>query len=435
MHRPADDHRRAYLPDRIWDGVAAGAVADRALLVDGRSIVAVAARAEVPPGFDRLPLPGCTIIPGLIDTHVHYAASFGPAFLAAGVTTVRDVGGDLDWILGQRESLRKRGAIGPRLLCCGFALDGPAGIWNHIVRRHRDAAELRASIREHADRGVDAIKLYAGLTPDLVRAGVTEAHARGLFVLSHLNETSAKEAADADLDEIEHFSRCDVAWRTAADAEDDALIDRFLSRGMVMNPTLVIWDRLGRAHEHAFLHDSRRTWIHPELLAICNAFPYRRCEPAKRLRYQALMPTLKRFLARCHRRDVTLIAGTDTPFMNLLPGFGLHDELAHYVDAGIPAVETLRCATSTAARVLGLGDRIGRLAPGFEADFVAVQGDPLQCIDDLARVRCVVREGVRHLPSALLEVAHAAHREPLEDPIVRDLRTYVAGDMPTYSQK
>ncbi|MBM3788632.1 MAG: amidohydrolase family protein, partial [Acidobacteria bacterium] len=357
---------RAYVPDRVWDGVSANAVEDAALLIDGPRIVCVSHTSAVHPEIERIHLPGCTIIPGLIDSHVHYYAHSGPSYLAAGVTYVRDVGNDLDWILQQRDALSVIGSLGPRLVCCGFALDGSNGLWNHVARRHHDAESLRASIREGAARGVDAIKLYAGITPELMRVGVAEAHAQGKFALAHLNETVAEEAIDGGLNEIEHFSRCDVAWRSATPAEDDVLIDRFLKRGAIMNPTLNVWDRLGRALEHSFLRDSRREWVHPELLAIWKTIPYRRCEPAKRLRFQALMPHLKRFLLRCHERGVDLIAGTDTPFINLIPGFGLHDELAQYVDAGIPAVDALRYATSYNARVLGLGERVGRLAPNID---------------------------------------------------------------------
>lgn len=425
----------AYLPERIWDGISAAASLGQALLVKGARILAVLPAGEVPADCVRMALPGCTIIPGLIDSHVHYPAHSGPAFLAAGITTVRDVGGNLSWILAQREANRPRGALGPRVLCCGFALDGPRGIWTQVARRHNDADSLRASIRENISHGVDAIKLYASITPDLMRAGVDEAHAHGKFVLAHLNETTAEEAIDAGLNEIEHFSRCDTAWRAATEDEDDALIDRFLARGVIMNPTINVWDRLGRAMESAFAFDTRRKWVHTELLKIWDRFPYRRCEPAKRLRFQMLVPHLKRFLFRCHQRGVTLMAGTDTPFINLLPGFGLHDELTQYVDAGIPNVDALRSATSVNAKVIGLGDRTGRLAPGLDADFVAVEGNPLKRLEDLARIRCVIREGVRHDPADLLLAAQAGHRHELDDPMTRDLRAYVSQEMPAYAQK
>jgi len=426
---------RAFLPDRVWDGSAETSVAGTAILVEGRQIAGLVRPSDVPSSYARIPLPGCTIIPGLIDSHVHYPMHSGPAFLAAGVTTVRDVGSNLDWILAQREANAPGESVGPRILCCGFALDGPRGIWTQVAKRHTDAEGLRASVRENADRGVDAIKLYASITPDLMLAGIQEAKKHGKFVLAHLNETSAEEAADLGLDEIEHFSRCDVAWRAATEVEDDALIDRFLAKGMIMNPTVNVWDRLGRALELSFQHDARRKWVHPDLLSIWDRIPYRTCEPAKRLRFQALMPHLKRFLLRCHQRGVVLAAGTDTPFINLIPGFGLHDELLQYVDAGLRPVDALRAATSTNARVLGLGDRIGRLLTGFDADFVAVLGDPLKRLDDLSNVEMVSRMGTVHDPKVLLQEAQNGHRLALDDPMTRDLRAYVSGQMPTYSQR
>ena len=430
-----DNRRLALVPSRIWDGTADEALDGRAVLVKGNRIEAVASIQDIPDGMRRIDLSGCTLLPGLIDSHAHYAKSFAPAFLSAGVTTVRDVANNSEWILSQRQSNLNDMAHGPRILCCGWALDGMEGIWKYVAKRHSDEESLRASIRENITQGVDAIKLYAGLSEPMLRAGVEEAHSHGRFVLAHLNNTSATEAAAAGLNEIEHFSRCDVAWRPASVAEDDALIDLFLAKGTIMNPTLNVWDRLGRALEHVFLHDIRRKWVHPTLLDIWDRIPYRRCEASKRMRFQTLMPNLKRFLLRCHERGVVIAAGTDSPFINLIPGFALHDELAQYVDAGLRPVDALRAATSTNARVLGLELRIGRISPGMDADLVAVSGNPLARIDDLANVKLVMRGGVELELKGLFAAAQQAFKAPMDDPIIRDLSDYVAGEMPTYSQK
>ncbi len=374
----------ALLPDRVWDGRSDAAADGLAVMIKGSRIAEVGPPELIPAGVKRLRLRGSTLMPGLIDAHVHYLESAGPAFLAAGVTTIRDVGNDLDWILGQRTRNKGASQHGPRILCCGRLLDGNEGIWQHVVKRHPDAKGLRASIRENVERGVDQIKLYASISPSLLKAGVKEAHAQGKFILAHLNNTSAEEAAGAGLDEIEHFSRCDVAWRPATAQEDDSLIDKFLKHGTIMDPTLVVWDRLGRALEHTFQNDTRLRWVHPELRDIWERFPYRHTEPANRLRYQTLTPNLKRFYLRCHQRGVTIAAGTDTPFLHLIPGFSLHDELAQAVDTGLRPVDALRAATSTNARVIGLRDEIGQIKPGMHADLIAVTGNPLERIDDLA---------------------------------------------------
>jgi imidazolonepropionase-like amidohydrolase len=431
----ATSARYALLPDQVWDGRADTVASGMAVIVEGNRISDVLPAAQLSAGVAKSRLPGCTLIPGLIDAHVHYVESAGPAYLAAGVTTVRDVGNDLDWILGQRERNKGSSLKGPRILCCGRLLDGNEGIWQYVVKRHTDEKSLRASIRENVTRGVDQIKLYASVDAKLLKAGVEEAHSLGKFILAHLNSTSAEDAADAGLDEIEHFSRCDVGWRTATTEEDDRLIERFLRHGTIMDPTLVVWDRLGRAMDHGFQHDERLRWVHPFLRDIWERFPYRNTEPANRLRFQALMPNLKRFYLRCHQRGVVIAAGTDTPFINLIPGFSLHDELAQAVDTGLRPVDALRAATATNAKVLGLGDEIGGLRRGMQADLVAVTGNPLRRIDDVANIAMVVKQGVRVDIEEMFKAAKRAFKKPMTDPMILDLADYASRPMPTYRQK
>ena len=427
--------RYAVVPDRLWDGESDSVGEGEALLVEGGRIAEICSAADMPDDIRRLDLSGCTLIPGLIDAHTHYTSMSGLLFFGAGVTTIRDTGNNLDWILEQRELNGKDVKHGPRIVCCGEALDAMEGIWRQVVKRHPDEGSLRESIRENVARGVDAIKLYASLNAKMMGAGVGEAHANGMFVLAHLNYTSAEEAASMGLNEIEHFSRCDVAWREASEEEDNQVIDLFLENEVIMTPTINVWDRLGRIMEHSFQHDQLRKWLHPEYLNFWERFPYRRCEPGPRLRYQALIPNLKRFLLRCHERGVTVAAGTDTPFPNLMPGFSLHDELAQYVDAGISPLDTLRAATATNARVLGLEDTIGRLKPGMAADMVAFEGNPLKRIDDLSHVRCVFRNGILLRPDDLLDSAQERFEEQLDDPMTRDFREFVKGELPAYTQK
>ncbi len=424
----------ALIPDRIWDGDSDSARPGYGVLVDGESIESILPVEEIPEDPKRVELPGCTLIPGLIDAHSHYMESSGYPFLGAGVTTIRDTGNNLDFILEQRELNRADSSRGPRIICCGPALDGPEGIWHHVVKHHADEKELRESIRENIERGVDAIKLYASIDLPMLRAGVEEAKSAGMFVLAHLNDTSSEDAAHAGLDEIEHFSRCDAAWKEGTKEEDDSLIDVFLEHQTVMNPTLGVWDRLGRCMEHLFLHDQRREWVHPGLLDIWESIPYRRSESGPRLRFQAAMPNLKRFLLHCHERGVTIAAGTDAPFV-LIPGFSFHDELAFYVDAGLEPIDALRAATTTNARVLNVDHEIGRIAPGMKADMVAVKGNPLDRIDDLGGVNTVIRNGVRLDPAELLEESRKGFQAPIDDPMVKDFRPWVAGDLPKYKQK
>jgi imidazolonepropionase-like amidohydrolase len=420
----------ALLPDRIWDGLADAAQAGMAVVVRDACIDAVLPVSELPGDTPRVDLSGCTLIPGLMDAHVHYSDVMGPAFLAAGVTTIRDVGNDLEWILAERERHAADAAAGPAIVCCGHLHDGPNVFWPHMGRPHASADELRASVRHHIARGVDAVKLYAGVDLDLLTAGVQEAHAHRVFVLAHLGATTAQDAVRAGLDEFEHLAGCEVAWRAAAPEEDDAMIDLLLAHRVVINPTLVVWDRLGRILDRSFHHDSRRAWVHPCHRDIWDRYRSRFEPPEHRWRLQGPMVHLKRFLRRAHDRGVTVALGTDTPFPHLVPGMSVHDELAMYGDAGIPPVDALRSATSVNARVLGVEARCGAIRPGLTADLAAIRGNPLVRIEDVSNVVCTVHAGQRFEPGELLRRVQAAFDRTPDGAVTRDLLDYVDGNRP-----
>ena len=413
--------RYALVPDRVWNGTADGPDTNTAVIVDGTLVDAIAPSSELPADLPRVALDGCTLIPGLLDAHVHYSPVMGPALLAAGVTTIRDVGNNLEWIIEQRALNAADPELGPTIRCCGHLQDGPEAYWRLMGRTNADAAAVRESVREHAAAGVDAIKLYDGLTPELLTAAVDEGHKHGLFVTAHLVKTAAEEAAPAGVNGIEHLSRCDVAWRDATEEEDDALIDLLLEHNVALDPTLVVWDRLGRILDHAFVEDRRREWVHPSHLHIWANYRSRSAPPTGRRRLQIASPHLKRFLGRAHERGMTVSLGTDTPFPHLVPGFSVHDELAMYVDAGIAPVDALRSATSVNARVFGIESTAGRIAPGMVADLVAVRGNPLERIDDVGNVEAVVRVGRVLDRARLLEQARAFFDKEPDDAITQDL--------------
>ena len=234
-------------------------------------------------------------------------------------------------------------------------------------RPHSNTEAIRAAVRQESARGVDAIKLYAGTDLGLIRAAVEESRALGMRTLAHLGAVTAEAAARAGLGEIEHLTGCGAAWKDSTEGERDALIDVLLEHGVAMTPTLVVWDRLGRILAPALANDSRRRWVHPVFLDVWDRYLTRSGPPQARLKLQAAIPWLKRCLARMSARGLALALGTDTPFPHLVPGFSLHDELSLYVDAGVAPVDALRAATAGAARVLGVGDKKGAIAPGMAA--------------------------------------------------------------------
>ncbi len=409
----------ALVPDGIWDGTSDSLLTGTAVVVSGALIESVTPVEELQPDLRRVDLPGCTVVPGLMDAHAHYSAPMGPAFLAAGITTIRDVGNDLQWILDQRAANSDRPDRGPAIVCCGHLQDGPEPYWPRMGRANADADAVRRSVREHISAGVDQIKLYPRLDIEMLAAGVDEAHRLGKPATAHLGSCTVEEAVAAGLDGIEHLAGCHVAWREATEEEDDALIDLLLQHQVAVDPTLLVWDR-GRV-DLAFRHDERRHWAHPAHRRYWDSVARRPGPAAERLRGQREMTYLKRFLLRAHGRGVAVALGTDVPFPRLPPGFSVHDELGMYVDAGLDPVDALRSATSVNATVLGIESRAGRVAAGLAADLLAVKGDPLQDIRDVGNVELVVRSGQILDRTELRRAADASFAETPNDAITNDL--------------
>ena len=410
----------ALAPDAVWDGEQL--LEGCAVLVEGERIAAVGPADEMPKGAAVERLDGCTLLPGLIDCHVHLADWMLPGFLAAGVTTVRDTGNRLDWILERRARTAADPASGPRILCCGPVLDGKKVNWPSIARSCCDEREATAAVEELAEAGVDAVKLYVNLTGGQIAAAVRRAGDLGLPVLAHLGSIDALAAAAAGVGEIEHLSGCihhveDGGRPDAGSASRWAAA--FLEAGVVLCPTLVVWDRLSRVNDAIFYNDRRARWVHPAVRAAWRRFPHRTSDPAERLARQAAAVAMKRTLRRLHEEGCRIIAGSDAPWPGLVPGFSLHDELALMVDAGMPPRTALAAATSGAADALGLGGATGRIRPGLAADLLAVEGDPASDITALSEVRNVVRMGAPLDKDALAEAARAASDRAPSSPISR----------------
>src|SRR5262245_20678593 len=320
------------------------------VIQDGQiQTVATVAAGSIPIDGRRIEAHGTWIIPGLIDMHVHDYEWMDTLFLRHGVTTVRDVGNDLDRILELRRLSRSHDAKGPRVFTCGPLIDGP-------LPRHgtelsvsvSTEAEARAVARQLVGRGVDCLKVYEQLTPALVLAIADEAQRAGIPVAAHLRDTPAVVALEAGVKSLEHasgFAACDE--RAAAD-----VARVLLARNAYIVPTLAVLDPIG-----------------PRL------------------------PCLKRFVGRLRQLDGRVVAGSDTANSRPRPGALLHRELELLVEAGLSPKDALMAATSTAAGLLAQRASRGTIQPGKTADLVILRGDPLKSIAETQSVDVVIREG------------------------------------------
>ena len=365
---------------RLFDGEQP--VPGPVVLVDDGRVVAVRPRA--PQGVAETDLGDVTLLPGLIDPHVHLAMdatepvlerlraaddatllermrTAARRSLAAGVTTVRDLG-DRSFL-----ALQVDDPDGATVLASGPPLTTPGGHCWFLGGEVSGEAAIRAAVRERAERGVHVIKVMAtggGLTPgshpedrqftdDELRVVVEEAHRHGLPATAHAHATAGIRAAlTAGFDGIEHC--------TFLTGVDDGLLRRLKISGTVVSFTL------GRTPGPPA----------PEQEALLKAFG-------------AALEAL-------HTGGVQLLCSSDAGIFPFKP----HPTLIHSMEAmaaqtGMRPAEVVRMATTTAAGGIGVGDRKGRIAPGYDADLVAVAGDPLADLGRLRDVRAVFKAGER----------------------------------------
>jgi imidazolonepropionase-like amidohydrolase len=394
----------------LIDGTGSAPLPDATLIVDGRSIAQVGPAGQLPLPSDMRSygLRGKTLMPGLIDGHVHllsyagagqkdihlwnvltfseeqtlHAAANARRALEAGVTTVRDMA-------GSRSEIAVKHAVdafvlpGARVIVSGLVgmtaghadMFCPVNIERRLWRPADGVDECRKRVREYARDGVDLIKVctsggvlsvgdkseWRNYTLDETRAIVDEAHALGLRVAAHAHtRTGILQALQAGVDTLEHGSSL-----------DDELIDLMLKHGTWLCPTLAI-------SEYLLRHGEARG-VPAESLAKARAMTERR----------------RAAMQKAYRAGVRLFMGTDS--CNTM-AFGMHAWELELLSAlvGLTPMEAIVAATSSAAAALGIGDETGTLESSKRADLLVVDGDPLAdvtILQDPARLQGVFREG------------------------------------------
>jgi imidazolonepropionase-like amidohydrolase len=409
----------------LIDGTGGPPLRDAVIVVRRGRIESVGTRGgfELPKKTREVNVEGRWIIPGLIDAHSHVAPAAGWApsrYLAWGVTTLRDVHGDLTPSL----ALRKRANLGPgtspRVYVAGAMIDGrPATYPNAIgVNAENDA---RKAVDRLVSAGVDLIKVYTRIDAPLLRAIVDEARAFNLSVTGHLGMTDALAAAKAGISAIEHM--CGVAesasrdpsalftahyrgffpgWtaseRSWAELDSTALARVALGlaeQKVTIIPTLVLHDTWSRLDDAAVLKDpgltdvpdeQRRDWDVSGFIARAG---WTGVDFASFRRSRANQDLFLRLFAANGGR---VALGTDAPSPLLVPGSSAHRELELLVRAGLSSREALRAATRNGAVLLGV-DSLGLLAPGKAADLVVLTKDPLADIRNSRAIQSVMVRG------------------------------------------
>lgn len=392
----------------LIDGTGKGPVANAVVIVRGNRIAAVGTRAEVqiPAGATVLRLNGQTILPGLIDGHVHLRDYQPPMFLPYGVTTIADIHNDTAWSIAEREALKQGKLKGPRLFVSGARVTGPNGPPTTDGSYVRDVAEARAYVKSLVKAGVDHIKVDLTITDDQLRAVIEEAAAAHVKVLGHTQ--NIKTAVAMGFKHMEHMDTMARALlveegknprpqgTTPEAAVNPALfpplITEMVRQGVYVNATLVLsWSpsterwRDQAKDIAALLKNPGLAFVPADVKAAWAREPGRR---------RAGYEHVTEFLRKYSEAGGKILAASDTGCCaQIVPGLSLHYEMQMLTDMGITPMKALQGATLWAAEVLGQEKDLGSVEPGKLADFTIVDGNPLADISATRNVRMVIKDG------------------------------------------
>ena len=346
---------------------------------------------------------GLFAIPGLIDAHVHavWAADVPEAFFADfldhGVTAIRDMGGDLAVLADTRQRLESCELAGPRLMASGPFLDGSNPVDPGLSIAIADETEARGAVRQLAEAGVDFLKIYSLLPEAALASVLDEANAMGLAVAGHLPAGVPPDSALAfRFQTIEHMA-IETGGLCAGAAGSDCLnlLARYAVNDVALTPTIGVRQTSTDMARTGFAPPAT---VFPPIVADYwegqRQAAVSRAGPDWFARRQASLDEIDQLTLAFQQAGGVLLAGSDTGNPFIAPGVSLHEELRHLVEAGLTPREALAAATSNAGRLFE-PVRIGRLEPGYRADIVLLESNPLENISATQEIRAVYVNGVR----------------------------------------
>ncbi len=372
------------------------------LLIQGEKITAIRSTGRNLPA-DAV-IVDCTnkwALPGLIDTHVHVARrdlrwledeQEFIEILAAGVTTVFDLGGRLENLKEFKKRSQAPDWIGPRIFHCGSPLLGErVATMDSAIQRFivKNAADAETAVRQLKNDGVDAIKIQWNVPPEVTKAAIDEAHASGLLAIGHLTATSYQDAAKASIDILAHTSGLVTDYLGGSERKE--LARRWF-------PTyLMAWEKVQldrNARSKLQFLTSRAVFFAPalakELEVLRNNVATRQTALGEQVAQK-----FNGMLKLAFDLQVPLLAGSDYA-TDTNTRVTLHDELESWVAAGLEPRFAIEAATLNASHAMRQSDKIGQLTAGMLADIVVLNENPTASIKTLREPWLVIRNGKLH---------------------------------------
>ena len=417
---------------RVVDGTGAPPMENQTVVIANGRIAAVGRTGAVaiPAGARTMNLAGHTVIPGLVGLHDHTFYMTGlrsvqsntsapRLYLASGVTTIRTTGTNAPYAEINLKAAIERGDVpGPRIHLTGPYItgEGSGGQMTRVITPE----DARRVVGYWGEEGATWIKFYTTISRAAAKAAIDEAHKRGMKVTGHLCSLSFREAVALGIDNLEHGlvtntdydpqkrpDECppDATTRLLdVDLGSDAVRATFrdmVAAKVAMTSTLAIWELFvpGRPPIEQRMIDAMSPDAHREYLEGRKQLG----QPGTFYIPAELFRKAQRYEYEFVKAGGLLAAGSDpTGLGGALPGFGDQRNYELLIEAGFTPAQALQIMTANGAKVLGVADSLGTIAPGKLADLVVIRGNPIATPAELRNITIVFKDGVGYDPAKLL---------------------------------
>src|SRR5579864_8149568 len=389
----------------LIDGTGAAPVTNAAVVMKDGRIVAAGPRAKVkiPRQAQIVDASGKFILPGLCDMHAHFEqVEWGPIYLAAGVTTVRDCGNEFEFITAVRDAIAHGRGLGPRLLLAGI-VDGTGPRALGVERVDTPEQAKQWTDRYH-DAGFQQMKIYSTVRLEELKLGADEAHRFGMTVTGHVPfGLNAFQTIDAGQDQINHIqyitdimhapfptdmSRDDqnkaVANLDLNSPDAQKAVTFLKDHHTVVDPTMALFELFtATTAKPPASFEPGITKIAPELAQPLTDLPPP--SPLSEVGEKIFHKEIQ-IVGVLHRAGIPIVAGTD----QAVPGYSLHREIELYAQSGFTPMEAIQAATIVPARAMGVDKDSGTIEKGKRGDLILINGNPVEDIHNTRNVEYVI---------------------------------------------
>jgi hypothetical protein len=429
----------------VIDGTGAPPKSDMTVIIVGYRIAEIAKSNTISvPRFARtIDATGSFLIPGLWDMHAHpddpelWPVNPPPQekeklltlLIANGVTGIRDMGGDLKLLQEWRVLVGNGTIVGPHIYACGPLLDGPKPMWPGSVAIST-AEQGRQAVRDLKKQRADFVKVYSLLPRDAYFAIADEAKKLKIPFAGHVPDSvTPEEASDAgqaseehllqiveacsdrdaikkNVDELREAGATPIALRrvyietmlaTFDNKKAESLFAKFVKNNTWVTPTVIVWQNNASFEEDSAKYAERMKYLPRYIREYWdpkNNAHLKDRSPERLAAEKLLVKKYLEIIGGMQRAGVKLMTGSDFGANPLLfPGWGVHDEMALLVKAGLSPMEAIQAATRNPATFLGLDKSVGTLEKGKLADIVVLSANPLEDINNTRKVNAVIFEG------------------------------------------